>query len=168
MELKVLILLIFLVAASIWDLKERCIPVWVFSLTGIVIVFLELVFILNEMSGIMEEAEYAAVAVKQVMVTANGILTVKLGGMAVGFALLVISKLTQGQIGEGDGITFLITGFSLGFGDNFLLLLEALLLSFAWSLVLMFMKKINLKTSLPFLPFVLTAFIIRMVPQMFF
>lgn len=168
MELKVLILLIFLVAASIWDLKERCIPVWVFSLTGIVIVFLELVFILNEMSGIMEEAEYAAVAVKQVMVTANGILIVKLGGMAVGFALLVISKLTQGQIGEGDGITFLITGFSLGFGDNFLLLLEALLLSFAWSLVLMFMKKINLKTSLPFLPFVLTAFIIRMVPQMFF
>ena len=68
-------------------------------------------------------------------------------------------------LGKGD---FLITGFSLGFENNFLLLLESLLLSFMWSLMLMLFKKINLKTSLPFLPFILTAFIIRVLPVMSF
>ena len=161
MELNIFILLIFLTAASIWDLKERCIPVWVFVLTAIGIVFLELGCMTNEIFGNGDVAG-------RMFVIGKRILPEKLGGMAVGLILLIISKLTRGQIGEGDGITFLITGFSLGFENNFLLLLESLLLSFMWSLMLMLFKKINLKTSLPFLPFILTAFIIRVLPVMSF
>ncbi len=133
MELDVIIVLIFLVAASVFDLKERAIPVWLFiiGITG---------------------------AVVSNICLGSVIITEKIGGMLIGFVLLAISKLTDGQIGEGDGISFLITGIVLGFKDNFWLLTEALFLSFIWSLVFLLVKKINLKTRLPFLPFVLMAF----------
>ena len=170
MELRVLILFLFLAAASVCDLKGKCIPVWIFILTGMVVVFFEFGYMAGEVSDNvdMEVSEQALVTAEQVMRTGKLILVEKLGGMAVGLVLLIISKLTQGQIGEGDGVTFLITGFSLGFERNSLLLLEALLLSFVWSLFLILMKKINLKTSLPFLPFVMTAFMIQVIPVMFF
>ena len=162
------ILLIFLTAASVWDLKERCIPVWVFVLPAVMMVLLEIGCITNEVLGTVNAAGNTIITAECVGGTVNKILIEKLGGMAVGFVLLAVSKLTHGQIGEGDGIAFVITGFCLGFEENFLLLLEALLFSSVWSVLLMLMKKINLKTSLPFVPFVLTAFVIRIVPIMSF
>lgn len=168
MELRMFILLIFLAAASGWDLKEKCIPVWVFILPAVVMVLLDFGYIANEVLGNAKVTGNTIIAVEHIAGTVNRILIEKLGGIAVGLVLLAVSKLTHGQIGEGDGITFLITGFCLGFEENFLLLLEALLLSSMWGLIWMLMKKINLKTSLPFVPFVLTAFVIRMFPVMSF
>ena len=135
MEFELILLLIFLLLGSIWDIKERAVPVWFFLFAMVV------VFVMKLLLGEILVAE-------------------QLGGMMIGVLLLIVGKLTKGQIGEADGITFIITGFVLGFWDNFLLLTEALFLSFFWSLVFMLLKKINLKSKLPFLPFVLAAFLL--------
>jgi len=137
MEFDIFVLIIILTAASVWDLKERAIPVWFFIISMLMAIGAELC------SGSVN-------------------ITASIGGTIIGFMLLAISKLTGGQIGEGDGIVFLITGVVLGFKNNFLLLLEALFLSFVFSLVFLLLKKINIKTKLPFLPFVLVAFIMEM------
>ena len=163
MELREIILFVFLIVASIWDLKEKRIPVWVFSLTAVLIVCLDFGYLITELLSRVDAAENIGIAGIE-----SRILIQKLGGMAVGLVLLAVSKLTGGEIGEGDGIAFLITGFTLGFRDNFLLLCEALLLSFVWSLIFIIAKKINLKTSLPFVPFVLIAFAIHILPVMSF
>ena len=168
MKLRLFILLVFLIVASIWDLKERAIPVWVFVLPAVVMVLLDFGYITNEVLGTVKVTGNTIITAERIGGTANRILIEKLGGMAVGLVILAVSKLTHGQIGEGDGMAFLITGFYLGVEENFLLLLEALLLSSMWGLTWMLMKKINLKTSLPFVPFVLTAFVIRMLPVMSF
>ena len=167
MELREIILFVFLIVASIWDLKEKRIPVWVFSLTAGLIVCLDFGYLITELLSV-DGAEGTKIVTEGLAGTGSRILIQKLGGMAVGLVLLAVSKLTGGEIGEGDGIAFLITGFTLGFRDNFLLLCEALLLSFVWSLILIIAKKINLKTSLPFVPFVLIAFAIHILPVMSF
>ena len=83
----------------------------------------------------------------------------------IGISLLIISKITA-QIGAGDGIVFIITGLGLGFWNNFWLLWEGLLLMAAVSLLLLLFQKINWKSKLPFLPFVLGAYIIGFVKDM--
>ena len=166
MELREIILFVFLIVASIWDLKEKRIPVWVFRLTAILILCLDFGYLITELLSCVDCVENTRIVAERI--AGSTILIHKLGGMAVGLVLLAVSKLTGGEIGEGDGIAFLITGFTLGFRDNFLLLSEALLLSFVWSLILIIVKKINLKTSLPFVPFVLIAFVIHILPVMSF
>ena len=168
MELREIILFVFLIVASIWDLKEKRIPVWVFSLTAVLIVCLDFGYLITELLNHVDSVESTRIVAEGIAGTESRILAEKLAGMAVGLVLLAVSKLTGGEIGEGDGIAFLITGFTLGFRDNFLLLCEALLLSFVWSLIFIIAKKINLKTSLPFVPFVLIAFAIHILPVMSF
>ncbi len=135
MELEKIIVFLFLVIISVWDIKERAVPQGIFMLGILVAILLNFYF-------------------------ENGISTEKLLGMVMGLVLIAVSRFTKGQIGEGDGAAFLVTGLALGVADNFLLLFEALFLSFVWSLFLLIGKRIRLNTKMPFLPFVLISFIL--------
>lgn len=80
-----------------------------------------------------------------------------LAGALVGSLILIVSKITNGKIGMGDGVVFMLTGFYLGAEKN----LELMFLSFclagiwAWIKVFLFHKG---KEELPFLPFLFLAY----------
>ena len=93
MELREIILFVFLIVASIWDLKEKRIPVWVFSLTAVLIVCLDFGYLITELLSRVDAAENIGIAGIE-----SRILIQKLGGMAVGLVLLAVSKLTGGDI----------------------------------------------------------------------
>lgn len=87
-------------------------------------------------------------------------------GVAVGVFILILSFITRGSIGAGDGIALMITGFYLGFLDNIRLLCLALFLSAIISVAVLLIKRCGKDKELPFMPFLLIAFlIIRFCPD---
>lgn len=81
-----------------------------------------------------------------------------IGGVAIGIVLLVVSFVTKGKIGSGDGIVLMITGLYLGFYDNLLLLLSATFLSAVVGAFILFIKGMNKNYEIPFIPFLLLSF----------
>lgn len=84
-----------------------------------------------------------------------------LPGILPGLALYGISKATQGAIGEGDALIYMLTGVVFGFGKNMELLIYSLLLCSVVSIFLLVLKKVKKKDRLPFVPF--TAVVYGMV-----
>jgi leader peptidase (prepilin peptidase)/N-methyltransferase len=82
-----------------------------------------------------------------------------LAGMAVGMALLILALLSGGRIGVGDGVLLIVTGIYLGLEGNLELLFLALLLSGLWALVLLLLNKKKRQDTIPFVPFLLAAYI---------
>lgn len=93
----------------------------------------------------------------------NGELVIwdSLGGAVIGFLILIFSRLTNGQIGSGDGVVFFITGILLGTIDNFILLTTSLFLTCMISLFLLILKKVSRKTKIPFLPFIWSSYLLE-------
>jgi leader peptidase (prepilin peptidase)/N-methyltransferase len=89
-----------------------------------------------------------------------------LAGCSIGAALLGISRLTEGALGAGDGIFFVITGLYLGFWRNLLLLSSALFLCSMAGLACLIWEKGKgnncRKKTLPFLVFAFPAGILLM------
>ena len=82
-------------------------------------------------------------------------------GVAVGVVLLLLSRLTRGSIGMGDGLVFCVTGIFLGGVCNLELLMISLLYAAFFSLgMLTFGKKYKnrWKREIPFLPFVFLGY----------
>lgn len=79
-----------------------------------------------------------------------------LGGMLIGVILLVISILSDGKLGKGDGVLMIVTGTYLGFWNNLLLLWCATCMTGVFGLVVYFYKR-RTDVELPFAPFVLLA-----------
>ncbi len=86
-------------------------------------------------------------------------------GALVGGMMLGASFLTRGELGPGDGLLFIVTGFWLGFELNFTLLMFSLILSSVYSMGLMVFKKASrgFKSEYPFSPFILAAYIVMMI-----
>ena len=79
-------------------------------------------------------------------------------GMSVGVVLLFLSVLTGGRIGAGDAVLLIVTGIYLGLEQNLELFFCGLLLCSMWSLGLLVMRKKSRKDSVPFVPFLLAAY----------
>ena len=79
--------------------------------------------------------------------------------MLPGLFLLCLSKATGGKIGLGDGLVVWTGGIWLGFFPILEILLEALLLAFGASALLLLTH--GRKKELPFVPFLVLAFILR-------
>lgn len=80
-------------------------------------------------------------------------------GIGIGGILLVLSKITRGQIGLGDGLLFCVTGLAIGGWNNLLLLSYSLCLAFIYSSVIWIRKWTNKYKTIPFVPFVLLGYI---------
>lgn len=78
-------------------------------------------------------------------------------GFSLGLLLIILHKVTRGQIGVGDGLILCVTGISLGFYMNSILLINSLFLSAIFSIIYIIIKKVNRKTTIPFIPFVFIA-----------
>ncbi|HEX3022131.1 MAG TPA: prepilin peptidase [Lachnospiraceae bacterium] len=127
--------ILFLMTLAVIDMKERKIPCVVLSISFLV-------------------ALLSTVLVK------HGITTEQLCGMTIGFLFILISLVTRGQLGIGDGITLVITGVVIGFWDNLLMVLYALFAAGITAIILIVFKRSNRKERIPFLPFLLLGYIV--------
>lgn len=84
----------------------------------------------------------------------------RLAGAAVGAGVMLLSYISGGKIGMGDGIVLCITGLGLGFWGNMELFCLALMLAAGLSIILLILRKANRKKSIPFIPFMLTGYLI--------
>ena len=78
-----------------------------------------------------------------------------LGGLGIGVVMVILSFLTKGAIGMGDGWLLCATGVLLGASGNFELLLTALGIG-------LLLGKVHWKDSFPFAPFLCLAQFWRM------
>lgn len=82
-----------------------------------------------------------------------------LGGVGIGVGMLIISFVTRGKIGSGDGAILIVTGIYLGFFDNLFLLLMATFLSSITGAVILLIKGVNKNYEIPFIPFLFVSFV---------
>lgn len=87
------------------------------------------------------------------------------GGTLIGMLVMGISKLTKGQIGMGDGKLLCVTGIYLGVYKNLELFFTALLLASIWGIIVLMIRKADRKTELPFVPFLMMAYVVMTVTQ---
>lgn len=79
-------------------------------------------------------------------------------GMTVGVVLLFLSVLTGGKIGMGDAVLLIVTGIYLGLRQNLELFFYGLIMCSMWALGLLILRKKSRKDSIPFVPFLLAAY----------
>lgn len=119
---------ILLVLGSILDIKYKALPGWFLAAGGVLAVIGAVVL---KPVGLWEMA----------------------GGLLLGVLLFVVSLLTRGALGKGDGIFIGIVGLNLGFSTIFSVFMGALLLAAFLAVLLLIVKRANRKTAFPFLPF---------------
>ena len=125
---------LYLVAASLSDIKTKHLKRWFLVLGIIPAVLLRL-----GMDGMS--------------------VTDMIGGVTAGLFFVVVSFLSGGKFGKADGILLLYLGAALGFTGVASLAVTAFFLSAFVMSVLLLMKKIKPQGSVPFVPFLLAAYI---------
>lgn len=89
----------------------------------------------------------------------------RFAGLGVGIFVIIISLLTGGKIGMGDGLLLCVTGIGLGFWSNLELFALALLIAAIVSVFLLAFRLANRKKSIPFIPFLFFSFLgLLMIP----
>ena len=81
-------------------------------------------------------------------------------GLIPGAVLLVISFVSRGQIGAGDGCLVMMLGASLRIETVIRILTAELLLITVFSGVMLVMRKLKRKSTLPFIPFLFAGYIL--------
>ena len=76
-----------------------------------------------------------------------------------GIVLLVFSAVSRERIGQGDGWLFLVLGIYLTALQQVILLLYALFLASMWIIPAFLMRRVEKESGLPFVPFVLAAYV---------
>ena len=125
----------YLLAVSIFDIKEKAIPV-LFLVVG----------------GILAGAG----AVYGVIVGAAS-WYLPLFGMMPGAALLVIARITE-KMGYGDGIVLLMIGGMIGYRGSLLVLCMGSFFASIFCVVLLAVRKVKKHSRIPYVPFLTGAY----------
>ena len=80
-------------------------------------------------------------------------------GLGIGVGFLLISRLTQEQIGYGDSWLILILGMYVGSGKLITLLLVASFGAALFSLIFCMVHRWNRNFTIPFVPFLAAAYV---------
>lgn len=126
-------ILVMLFICSIQDIKTKRISLWIVILTSVI----TLVLIPFRPFKFID----------------------RVGGLMVGGMILFVSKITGGKIGMGDGFILCATGISLGLWANLELLSLSLFLASIISIILLVLKLVDRKKSIPFVPFICLGYI---------
>ena len=133
--MKNLIVLIFLILGTIWDIKRKTVPVKYLVVWGIVST---------------AYVSFIGLGLKDVYS-----LQETLWGILPGGICLFLACVTKEQIGYGDGWIVMFVGMLLGIKKVLFLLFAALIIVTFFSIVLLMSKKAERKTTIPFIPFLL-------------
>lgn len=124
---------LFLWTAAIPDLRTKRIPVWIPA------AFLSAALAAD--LGILKEMSRQELRM----------------GVVPGAFLLLLSAMSGGEIGEGDGICLIVCGLMTGITQTVLIAEIALLLAAAVAAVLLITKRLRANHLLPFIPFLAAA-----------
>jgi len=80
-------------------------------------------------------------------------------GITVGLGVILIGKLMKDGIGAGDGAVLSSIGVLIGGKMCLLVFLMAITISAAVVIVLLVFRKVKMKQELPFIPYILCAYI---------
>lgn len=80
-------------------------------------------------------------------------------GLLIGVCALVISKVTNGALGYGDGLILLMCGIWLGGRYNFLLCTTGIVLAGVWAIILLVCFRKRKEYEIPFVPFLFLGLI---------
>ena len=83
----------------------------------------------------------------------------RITGVLVGMMVILISKMTRGKIGMGDGLLLCITGLGLGLWSNIWMFAIALFFAAVVSVILLITHIANRKNSIPFIPFLFVSYL---------
>lgn len=148
--------MLFLAAAAWQDLKERRIKICIFVIFGGAGAALRCIQIGLELGMICRRTDLACVGELIWAHLSDTGLAVALGG-----GLLLLSAVTRGAVGRGDGWFFAVSGLYLGAVKNWLLLAGGLAGCFILCVILMIRgiaKGRSVRAMrLPFLPFLIPA-----------
>ncbi|MCR4649007.1 MAG: prepilin peptidase [Lachnospiraceae bacterium] len=86
--------------------------------------------------------------------------------LAEGIFVIILSFLTKEGIGLGDGIILCSTGLMLGWKNNLIMIFIACFISAFVSVLLMIFMKADKKTKIPFVPFMIPAFLVTIIIRM--
>jgi len=93
----------------------------------------------------------------------KGMWVLSLGGAGVGILFLGISKMTKEALGYGDSLVILGLGILLGLWQVMTVLVMAFSLAAISSMILLVLKKMNRRTTLPFIPFLTLSYLVIFV-----
>ena len=125
---------LYLGILSVRDIRKREIPI---LLLGLGLVFVPLFILSDAHEGI------------------SGYLL----SMIPGVVFLVISYLSRGQLGQADAGVLICVGLCIGF-EAVIVVISVSLISIAlFSMVMLIVGKLNRKSTLPYIPFVLLGYI---------
>ena len=82
-----------------------------------------------------------------------------LWGMLLGGGMILLSLITRGSVGLGDGILLMVTGVYLGGYGNLELFMTGLFFAALWSLGMLTLKKKKGKEEIAFVPFLLLSYV---------
>ncbi|MBE5884766.1 MAG: hypothetical protein E7291_10240 [Lachnospiraceae bacterium] len=136
---KVGLLVLYLLILSIYDCREKQVPT------------------ASLYAGIV-----AAVTIFLVELLAGQIALSQILGILPGTLLVCVAAVTR-KAGMADGIVLAIMGIALGYQSAMLLLCISLMLFSVTSVLLMFARKVKMKTQIPYLPFLTVALLIQQI-----
>ena len=137
---KFIVIMAYLTLLSVFDKKEKAVPVRLLFLGGI---------------GCIVMASY------EVFVEKMGFMWLILG-LLPGIFFLLVAWLTK-KAGYADGIVLLFLGAVYGYRESVLVLGVSLFLAALLSVVLLIMHKVQRNTKLPYIPFLAVAFLIEQI-----
>lgn len=129
-------LFIYFFVATIYDVKDREIPLLISVAAACLLFVIRLYFVCQ-----------GEIPVQTAFL-----------GVGIGIVLLIINVLSKGEIGAGDGILFIVSGFVCEFYENGVLLFVSLVFTAIAGGVLIVVKRVGRKYELPFAPFVFAGY----------
>lgn len=139
------ITLVFLVINSYTDIREKS----VYIRTVLFQALLGMGLLCYEMSAIN------SVRIRQILMVYLII------PVMVGAVLICISKLTKGEIGEGDGLVLTATGICIGAEELVCVFIYSSIICGIYALALILTKMASRGKKIPLMPFVLTGCVVR-------
>lgn len=89
----------------------------------------------------------------------EGINVRRLAAIGIGGMVVVLSVLSKGEVGMGDGLLLMAMGTVLSAKQLLGTLLIGLFCCCIWGLILLFLPKTGRKTEIPFVPFLLLGYV---------
>lgn len=136
MKIMFVILIVYLLVMSICDIKTKRINLCISIVTFAVLFVMNLYLTYKTGRSITEG----------------------FSGMLVGVFVILVSYVTRGQVGMGDGVIFLISGLCWGAYENGILLLISLVMTSIIGMSLVIIRRKGRHYRLPFVPFVCVGF----------
>ena len=144
-----IICLLLLIICSYTDLRERGISIWLLAASLISCVLL---MICVEILG--DSYEY----IDSLLIYEPDISKI-VCSLIPGMVLFAVSRLTKEAIGMGDVYVMLLLGFMMGFANTAMLMFVSMFTASLFGIILMLFKGKNRKETLPYMPFLLGAYV---------